>query len=127
MNLQDAMFVYENSFPVNFSEALRKLMDKNNETQETLAPKLGITDRRLREWIKDPVRFFTADRIIKLCLMWKLPSFISILFLETLNITLNRKDPRSRALLYIINVMWDQGVDAGNVHLKNCGFEPLAA
>ncbi|MBP3900102.1 MAG: helix-turn-helix transcriptional regulator [Blautia sp.] len=127
LNLQDAQFEYENSFPTDFKEALKQLMKKNHETQETLAPKLGTTGRSLREWINDPEKYFTTDRIIKLCLMWKLPCFISTLFLETRNITLNRKDLRSRALLYVLNVMWDQGVDAANKYLKECGMETLAA
>ena len=127
LNIQDAQFKYENDFPTDFKEALKMLMKKNHETQETLAPKLGTTDRRLREWINDPTKYFTTDRIIKLCLMWKLPFFISTLFLETCDITLNRRDLRSRALLYILNVMWDQGVDAANKYLKDCGIETLAA
>lgn len=127
LKLQDAQYKYENDFPADFKGALKKLMKKNNETQETLAPKLGTTDRTLREWINDPAKYFTTDMIIKLCLMWKLPCFISTLFLETRNITLNRKDLRSRALLYILNVMWDQGVDAANKYLKECGMETLAA
>lgn len=127
LNLQDAQFVYENDFPTDFKEALKRLMKKNHETQETLAPKLGTTDRSLREWINDPAKYFTTDRIVKLCLMWKLPYFISTLFLETRDITLNRKDLRSRALLYVLNVMWDQGVDAANKYLKECGMETLAA
>ena len=127
MNLPDAQYEYEKNFPAEFKDALFMLMRKNGDTQETMAEKLQTSDRRLREWLKDPARFFTVDRVIKLCLMWKLPDFISRLLLESLDFRLNRRDPRNRALIYILEVMWDRGVDEANAYLKENHFDTLAA
>lgn len=102
------------------------LKRKNGDTQETMAEKLQTSDRRLREWLRDPARFFTVDSVIKICLMWKLPDFISTLLLESLDFRLNRRDPRNRALIYILEVMWDRGVDEANAYLKENHFDTLA-
>ena len=51
---------------------------------------------------------------------WQLPDFITEAILDRLDKSLNRKNPRHRALLYIRSVLWDQGVDAANEYLKEC-------
>ena len=127
LSIPNALYEYEKDYPETFKEALEKLMHKNGETQETLAPKLGTTDRTLRNWLEDPKRFFTVDRMVKLSLIWKLPDFISRLFLESNGIILVRRDKRDRALMYILDVLWDQGVDTANKFLVENDFSPLSA
>ena len=100
-------------------------MHKNHETQETMADKLGTTRRSLREWLKDPERKISADFIITVSQMWKVPAFISSLLFESAGIHLNRKDPRHRALEHIRTVMWDQGIDEANRFLRENNMEPL--
>lgn len=125
MNLPDAQFEYEKIFPGTFKEAFEKLMHKNHETQETMADKLGTTRRSLREWLKDPGRKISADFIVTISQMWKLPDFISGLLFESAGICLNRKDPRNRALEHIRTVMWDQGIEEANRFLRENNMEPL--
>lgn len=125
INLPDAQYEYEKDFPGTFKEAFEKLMHKNHETQETMADKLGTTRRSLREWLKDPERKISADFIITVSQMWKVPAFISSLLFESAGIRLNRKDPRHRALEHIRTVMWDQGIDEANRFLRENNMEPL--
>ncbi|HAE44619.1 MAG TPA: hypothetical protein DCG37_03325 [Lachnospiraceae bacterium] len=125
MNLPDAQYEYEKNFPETFKEAFETLMHKNGETQETMADKLCTTRRSLREWLKNPERKISADFIIYVSQMWKLPDFISSLLLESAGICLNRKDPRCRALEYIRTTLWDQGIDAANTFLTNNNMEIL--
>ena len=77
------------------------------------------------EWLKNPERKISADFIIYVSQMWKLPDFISSLLLESAGICLNRKDPRCRALEYIRTTLWDQGIDAANTFLTNNNMEIL--
>ena len=125
MSLPDAQFVYEKNFPETFKEAFEELMHKNHETQETMADQLGTTRRSLREWLKDPERKVSADFVVYISQMWKLPDFISSMLLESAGIFLNRRDPRNRALEFIRTTMWDQGIDAANNFLKSNHMETL--
>ena len=125
MSLPDARYEYEKEFPETFKEAFEELMHKNEETQETMADKLGTTRRSLREWLKDPERKISADFIIYISQMWKLPDFISSMLLESAGICLNRRDPRNRALDYIRTTMWDQGIDTANAFLQSNHMESL--
>ena len=125
MSLPDAQFVFEKNFPETFKEAFEDLMHKNHETQETMADRLGTTRRSLREWLKDPERKISADFIVYVSQLWKLPDFISSMLLESAGIYLNKRDPRNRALEYIRTTMWDQGIDAANTFLRNNHMEML--
>ena len=125
LSMPDARYEFEKGFPDNFKEAFESLMRKNNETQETMADKLGISRRSLREWLMDPEKKISADFIIRIAQMWKLPDFISSLLLESAGISLNRKNPRNRALEHVRTVMWDKGVEAADRFLKDNQMEPL--
>ena len=125
LSLPDARYEYEKAFPETFKEAFEELMHKNEETQETMADKLGTTRRSLREWLKDPEKKISADFIVYISQMWKLPDFISSMLLESAGICLNRRDPRNRALDYIRTTMWDQGIDAANAFLRRNHMESL--
>ena len=89
-----------------------------------MADELGLTRRSLREWLRDPERKITADFVVLISQMWKLPYFISGLLLESAGISLNRKNARNRALEYIRTVMWDQGIEKANCYLKENNMEP---
>ena len=125
LSLPDARYEYEKTFPETFKEAFEELMHKNEETQETMADKIGTTRRSLREWLKDPEKKISADFIVYISQMWKLPDFISSMLLESAGICLNRRDPRNRALDYIRTTMWDQGIDAANAFLRSNHMESL--
>lgn len=57
--------------------------------------------------------------------MWKLPDWISKMLLESAGKTLNERDRRHRALTYILDIMWDQGVEAANQYLTSQGLQIL--
>ena len=68
----------------------------------------------------------SADFVIYIAQLWKLPDFISVLLLESAGITLNRKNPRHRALEHIRTTLWDQGIDKANNYLKENNLETLS-
>ena len=63
--------------------------------------------------------------IVTISLMWKLPDWISKMLLESAGKTLNERDRRHRALTYILDIMWDQGVEAANQYLTSQGLPIL--
>ena len=125
LSVPDAKYEYKRSFPESFRDAFELLLRKNKETQESLAEKLNTTDRSIREWIRDPEKKISIDFVVTISLMWKLPDWISKMLLESAGKTLNERDRRHRALTYILDIMWDQGVEAANQYLTSQGLPIL--
>ena len=126
LNVPDAKYTYKREFPDSFRDAFEMLMHKNGETQETMAEKLNTTDRTIRDWLKDPERKISIDFVVTVSLMWKLPDWISRLLLESAGKSLNEKDRRHRALSYILDIMWDKGVEEANQYLASQGLQILS-
>ena len=126
LNVPDAKYTYKREFPDSFRDAFEMLMHKNGETQETMAEKLNTTDRTIRDWIKDPEKKISIDFVVTISLMWKLPDWISRLLLESAGKILNEKDRRHRALSYILDIMWDKGVEEANQYLTSQGLQILS-
>lgn len=126
LNVPDAKYTYKREFPDSFRDAFEMLMHKDGETQETMAEKLNTTDRTIRDWIKDPEKKISIDFVVTISLMWKLPDWISRLLLESAGKILNEKDRRHRALSYILDIMWDKGVEEANQYLTSQGLQILS-
>ncbi len=116
---------YEEHFPGDFRSAIHMLATKNHMTQEQLAIELGISDRRLRDWLKNPERYINADFIAIIALMWELPDWISELLLDRAGIKLSRKNPRHNAIRHILRARWKDGIQKANEFLIEKGFEVL--
>lgn len=125
MSLPDAKYHYKRDFPETFKEAFEDLMRKNGETQETMADKLGTTSKSLRDWLNDPEHKITLDFVVIVALMWKLPDWITRLLIESAGKQINERNPRHRDLDYIIDIMWDQGIEEANKYLTSHGHEIL--
>ena len=125
LSIPDARYQYKRDFPDTFKAAFEELMHKNGETQESMADKLGTSSKSLRDWLNDPAHKITADFVVIVSLMWKLPDWISGMLLESAGIQLNERDRRHRALEYILDLKWDQGVDEANLYLRSQGLESL--
>ena len=100
-------------------------MRKNGETQETMADKLGTTSKSLHDWLNDPEHKITLDFVVIVALMWKLPDWITRLLIESAGKQINERNPRRRDLDYIIDIMWDQGIEEANKYLSCHGHEIL--
>ena len=121
----DAKQEYRDTFPRKFAEAFDLIMEKNDESRETVAYRLHTSEDSLSRWFADPVRFVTPDFIIRISLMWQLPDWISQMLLARASILLSEFDRRQRALEYIRTVMWDQGIEEANKYLESRGLERL--
>lgn len=113
----DAELEYKRNFPRTFAEAFDMLMRKNGDTRESMAEKLNITDKTLYRWLKDPDGKITADFVVTLVLIWRLPDWISSLLLDRAYIHLSDTNRRHLALQYILKVLWSEGVGRANSYL----------
>ena len=118
---------YEEHFPDNFRDAIRLLAAKNNTKLEELAIELGISDRRLWDWLKDPERYINADFVVIISLLWELPDWVSDLLLDRAGVKLSRRNPRHNALRHILRARWKDGIPKANEFLREKGFEILCA
>ena len=73
----------------------------------------------------------TMDFIVRVTLMWQIPTWISKLLLDRAFIHVGEYDRRHQALEYIRTILWDQGIEAANRYLARRGlallegFEPV--
>lgn len=122
----DAELEYKRCFPQTFAEAFDMLMKKNGDTRESMAEKLNITDKTLYRWLKDVDRRISADFVVMLALIWRLPDWISTLLLDRAYVHLSDTNRRHLALQYILKVLWSEGVDKANVYLKEKKLDCLS-
>ena len=117
MDELDAKVEYKGTFPRTFIEAFDMLMEKNDETRETVALRLHISKDTLYRWLEAPYGHITADFVIRVALMWQLPDWITRLLLERAGIHLSEYDRRQAALEHVYTVLWDQGIEEANKYL----------
>ncbi len=126
MDELDAKMAYRDNFPNSFVDAFDMLMRKSGETRETMAAKLHITEKTLREWLNDPEQKISRDFVVTIALMWKLPDWISNLMIDRGMVYIRENDRRHQALEYIRTVLWDRGIDEANKYLTSKGLSPLS-
>lgn len=59
-------------------------------------------------------------------LILRLPDWITELLFDRAHEHLSRKDPRDRALMFIMRAMWMDGIEKANEYLKSKGFAALS-
>ena len=126
MDELDAKMAYKEKFPRTFVDAFDMLMKKSGETRETMAAKLHITEKTLREWLSDPDKKISRDFVVTISLMWKLPDWISNLMIDRGMVYIRENDRRHQALEYIRTVLWDRGIEEANKYLTSKGLSPLS-
>lgn len=117
---------YKEKFPRTFVDALDMLMRKSGETRETVAAKLHITEKNLREWLNDPDKKISRDFVVTIALMWKLPDRISHLLIDRDMVYIRENDRRHQALEHIRTVLRDRGIDEADKYLTGKGLSPLS-
>ncbi len=121
----DAKEIYIDRFPVNFRDAIKMLKKKAKLTDAALAEYLNMDDSTFMRWIDDPKKYRNEDFLTLLCLFFKLPDWISQMVFKRAKFQLDEDDRRHRALLHILRVQSNDGVQAANDYLTCHGLEPL--
>ena len=113
------------TFPRKFVDAFGQIMEQNNETRETVAPRLHISTDTLHRWLHEPETKITYDFVIRIALMWQIPDWISKMLLDRAMVHVSEYDRRHQALEHIRTVLWDQGIEEANKFLAGRGLELL--
>ena len=113
----DAELEYKKNFPPSFAEAFDMLMRRNGDAREMMAEKLNVNSKLLQRWLKEPDRKISADFVVTLALLWRLPDWISALLLNRAYIRLSESNRRHFALQYILKVLWSEDVEKANAYL----------
>ncbi len=117
---------FANAFPVSINDGLKKLMEKEDVSQEKMAELLDVELRSFKRWLADEKKRYTEDFIIMFSLALKLPDWISDILLDRAGLALSVKNPRHLALKWIQKSMWDEGIEKANEYLKQRNHETLS-
>ena len=117
---------YKKNFPDTFREAFNQLCRRNSMTQDDVADALHMSLTALKERLKDPESRISADFIIQLMLLWQLPDWLTRLLMDRAYVHLSETNPRHLALLYIMRVMWMDGISKANEYLVSMEMNPLS-
>lgn len=121
----DAKNMYIQSFPKTFKGAIELLKKKNKVNNPMLAEYLHMDDSTFARSLSDPRVYMNPDYLTLLCLYFKLPDWISRLVFKRACIQLDEDVRRHQALLHILRVQSNDGVDAANDFLVRSGLEEL--
>ena len=121
----DAKRKYKAEFPVEFREAVKMLLKKNNISIERLAEMLTMDRVTLSRWLSEPRRYRNEDFLTILSLILKLPDWLSDLLFRRAHFQLDEDDRRQGAILEILRAMSADGIEAANDFLQTRELAPL--
>ena len=110
-------------FSNDFVKLFDEIMHMNGDTRESISEKLNIHKDTLRVQIYSGKMSF--DLVVSLCLIWKLPDWVSYMFLQRTYNQLQPFDRRHQAISYILSAFWDKGTDYANEYLKSMHLQEL--
>ena len=122
----DAMDMFIDAFPRDFKEVVNMLKKMNHLSNAKLAELFQMDDSIFARILDDPRRYRNEDFLTLLCLCFKLPDWISSLLFKRARFQLDDGDRRHRAILHILRVQSNDGIEAANDFLKSHGMAPLS-
>lgn len=121
----EAKTMYIQSFPKTFKGAIELLKKQNKVNNPMLAEYLNMDDSTFARSLSDPRCYMNADYLTLLCLYFKLPDWLSRLVFKRANVQLDEDVRRNQALLHILRVQSNDGVDAANEFLARSNLVQL--
>ena len=121
----EARMLYRQRFPKNFEDAFQYLRVSNGISMKDMADKLGMNPITLKRWLESPVRYRNEDFLTAVCLVLKLPDWISRLLFKRASVSLDEDDRRHMALDYILRAQSCDGIKAANEYLNRHDFKIL--
>lgn len=125
MDELEAKTMYIQSFPKTFKGAIELLKKQNKVNNPMLAEYLNMDDSAFARSLSDPRCYTNPDYLTLLCLYFKLPDWLSRLVFKRANVQLDEDVKRNQALLHILRVQSNDGVDAANEFLARSNLEQL--
>ena len=121
----EAKHKFKEVFPMNFAEAIEMLRKKSGISQERLSLLLNMDRKTWLRWVENPSKYRNEDFLTMLCIIFKLPDWISVLLFNRARFMLDEEDKRHSAILHILRVQTENGIDAANEYLIRNRLEPL--
>ena len=121
----DAKTIYVQSFPKSFKGAIELLKKKNNVNNSDVAEYMHMDDSTFARSLEDPRRYMNADFLTMLCLFFKLPDWISRLVFKRACFQLDEEIKRHQAILHILRVQSNDGLEAANAYLTRNNLAEL--
>lgn len=122
----EARRVYKREFPKRFKDAVAMLRKKNGFSISKMAEILSMDDSTFSRWVDDPKKYRNEDFLTMLCLIFKLPDWISRLLLKRANVQLDEDDDRHALLMEILRARSNDGIEAANEYLIKNKEPPLS-
>ena len=116
---------FEEQFPGTFSEGFNILKNRAGLTYPDLAELLNRDDNSLQKKITKKNADFSADFLVALALVLKLPERFSKLLFNCAGRSLNERNPRDMALKWILHNYWNRGISFANEYLTTRGYKSL--
>ena len=116
---------FEEQFPGTFREGFNILKNRAGLTYPDLAELLNRDDNSLQKKITKKNADFSADFLVALALVLKLPERFSKLLFNCAGRSLNERNPRDMALKWILHNYWNQGISFANEYLTTRGYKSL--
>ena len=107
------------------NKRIRQYRSAADMSQADMADKLGMNQVTLKRWIESPAKYRNEDFLTAVCLVLKLPDWISRLLFKRAAVILDEDSARHMALDYILRVQSCDGIKAANEYLTRHGLNPL--
>ena len=121
----DAKTIYVQSFPKSFKGAIELLKKKNGVNNSDVAVYMHMDDSTFARSLEDSRRYMNADFLTMLCLFFKLPDWISRLVFKRACFQLDEEIKRHQAILHILRVQSNDGLEAANAYLTRNNLAEL--
>ena len=81
---------------------------------EDMAKQLHTTHRTLAPWLDDPSKYSDIDFATMICLILKLPDWLSKLMFKRAHVQLDDEQPRDQAIEHILRAQFSDGIEKAN-------------
>lgn len=122
----DAKRMFLKEFPLDFKEAVDKLREVNGMSLDTLAELILLDRKTLTRWLVDSKKYRNEDFLTILCLVFRLPDWLSMMLFKRAHFMFDEDDKRHASLLHILRAQSENGIDAANEYLIKNHLKPLS-
>lgn len=121
----DAKRLFLQEFPTNFKDAVDKLRELNDMSLDKMAELISMDRKTMTRWLEDSRKYRNEDFLTILCLIFKLPDWLSMVLFKRAHFMLDEEDKRHEAILHILRVQTEDGIEAANAYLEKNHLCPL--
>jgi transcriptional regulator with XRE-family HTH domain len=92
---------------------------------DKMAELISMDRKTMTRWLEDSRKYRNEDFLTILCLIFKLPDWLSMVLFKRAHFMLDEEDKRHEAILHILRVQTEDGIEAANEYLCKNHLSPL--